>query len=266
MLVDYHIHTPWCNHAKGRPEEFADKAIELGIYELGFSEHSPWMLQETVKLAPTFEELETFFSAINKLKANFNNSGKLKIRLGMEMDYLPDRMALAQHYASRPELDYVIGAVHHIGKWGYDQIAQVDMFNLLGVNQAYKDYFSLLIEMINTRLFDIVGHIDLIKIFGYRPEGGYRDLMLKAAEAIARTNMVVEVNTSGFDRPAGEPYPGLEFLKILKAHNIAVTLGSDAHDLKQLARHFDKAIGLLKSIGYTHLATFEKRISHLIPL
>ena len=39
--ADYHMHTPLCHHATGEPTEYAARAVELGIPEIGFSEHSP---------------------------------------------------------------------------------------------------------------------------------------------------------------------------------------------------------------------------------
>ena len=40
-LSDYHVHTPLCHHAEGWPTEFAQRALELGLGELGFADHNP---------------------------------------------------------------------------------------------------------------------------------------------------------------------------------------------------------------------------------
>ena len=41
LPADYHMHTPLCRHAKGEPTEYAARAIEAGVPEIGFSDHSP---------------------------------------------------------------------------------------------------------------------------------------------------------------------------------------------------------------------------------
>ena len=41
MIADYHMHTPLCRHAVGEPEAYARRALELGVEEIGFSDHSP---------------------------------------------------------------------------------------------------------------------------------------------------------------------------------------------------------------------------------
>ena len=37
LPADYHMHTPLCRHAKGEPTEYAARAIEAGVPEIGFS-------------------------------------------------------------------------------------------------------------------------------------------------------------------------------------------------------------------------------------
>lgn len=40
-LVDYHIHTSLCNHADGTMKEYVKSSIEVGLKEMGFSDHNP---------------------------------------------------------------------------------------------------------------------------------------------------------------------------------------------------------------------------------
>jgi len=41
LPADYHMHTPLCRHATGEPTDYAAQAVNLGIPEIGFSEHNP---------------------------------------------------------------------------------------------------------------------------------------------------------------------------------------------------------------------------------
>ena len=41
QFADYHTHTPLCRHAEGNPVDYAKRAIEIGLDEIGFSDHSP---------------------------------------------------------------------------------------------------------------------------------------------------------------------------------------------------------------------------------
>jgi histidinol-phosphatase (PHP family) len=43
MIADYHIHTHMCRHAEGEPREYVERAVELGMTEMGFADHLPFL-------------------------------------------------------------------------------------------------------------------------------------------------------------------------------------------------------------------------------
>src|SRR5665647_2755571 len=43
MIADYHIHTRLCRHAEGEPREYVERAIGLGMSEMGFADHLPFL-------------------------------------------------------------------------------------------------------------------------------------------------------------------------------------------------------------------------------
>jgi histidinol-phosphatase (PHP family) len=71
------------------------------------------------------------------------------------------------------------------------------------------------------RKFDILGHLDLIKKFNKNEkyfsekENWYQKLMDEAIEEIARSKIIVEINTAGLDRPVKETYPSVWVIKEL---------------------------------------------------
>lgn len=262
MLVDYHNHTPLCAHADGEPIEYVQRAIDLDIAEIGFAEHSPWMIQRPgEKLAPTDQEFADYVATIQALKSRFNapRSSPIRVRLGIEMDYVPDRMARVRHYLSKYPWDYVIGSVHHLDSWGFDNPTQVDEFEKRDIAEVYSEYFDKVIEMAETGLFDIVGHVDLIKKFGYRPEGDLTDLYRQVARRLKRAGVVVEFNTSGLDKQAREFYPSPQLLEALVAENVPLTLGSDAHKPTEVGRYLAEARAMLLDLGVTRIVAFENR-------
>ena len=108
-------------------------------------------------------------------------------------------------------------------------------------------------------LFDIIGHIDLAKKFAYYPSFNLTDIYLSTARVLKDFDIVFELNTSGMDKDCKEFYPSDKFLEILYKFGVPVTLGSDSHEINQLARYFDIAIEKLKRIGYNSLAVFSNR-------
>jgi histidinol-phosphatase (PHP family) len=125
--------------------------------------------------------------------------------------------------------------------------------------QLYIEYFSLLKSAASSHLFDVLGHPDIIKIFGAKPKTDFSCILEETAETIAESNICIEINTRGLRRPCQEIYPSEQFLKILHKHGIPITFGSDAHAPEDVGRSFKKAIKLAKRVGYTHTCVFDCR-------
>lgn len=183
----------------------------------------------------------------------------LPIRLGAEIDFFPQDTEKIKAFIQKYPFDYVIGSVHYIGKWSIDSRKQIDEYQRRDISQVYQEYFSLIQNLAQSRLFDILGHADLIKIFGYKPKNNIDKILKETAEAIAESNLCIEVNTSGLIRPCAEMYPSRQFLTILKQNDVPITLGSDAHNPNNIRRRFNEALWLMKEIGYKQICIFEAR-------
>ena len=112
--------------------------------------------------------------------------------------------------------------------------------------------------MADSKLFDIVGHFDLIKVFKYMPNGDINQMAKPALEAIKKADMVLELNVAGYRKPIGEAYPSPSLLKQAYELGIPITFASDAHKPEQIAMFNDKIIKLAREVGYTQCAYFSK--------
>ena len=113
-------------------------------------------------------------------------------------------------------------------------------------------------------MFDIVGHLDLIKVFGYYPKCDVKIIAKKAIEAIADEKMVVEINTAGIRKKINEAYPSVELLEMIKKANIDITFGSDAHSIDQIGFGYDEVVTLAKKVGYTKCVTFKNKVKEFV--
>ncbi|MBN1902707.1 histidinol-phosphatase HisJ family protein [Candidatus Sumerlaeota bacterium] len=261
MLIDLHNHTKMCCHAEGEMEEYVQAAISKKIGVMGFAEHSPWMPEQHIKMALSWDEAPLYVQNVKKLQDQYDREEKrrIKILLGMEMDFVPELLDHPREFCQKYDFDYVIGSVHYIGAWGFDQDTQKKKFELDSIREIYERYFDLVKQLVQTGIFDIMGHVDLVKKFGYFPEQGWDDLQEETARILGESDMVVELNASGMDKPVGEFYPGPDFLKRLKKYGVPMTLSSDAHKPREVGRYFDKAVILLKETGYREVFMFSKR-------
>ena len=259
MRIDLHNHTTRCNHAKGSMQSYIERAIELGIDIYGFSEHAPMDFDEHYRLK--FDEMSDYVNDVKDLKAQYKD--KIKILLGYEVDYLKGHM---DKRVLNSEVDYLIGSVHFLDKWGFDNPEFKNEYENRNIDDIWQEYFSNIEAMAKTNHFDIVGHLDLIKIFNFMPKKDIRLIAQPALKAIKKSNMVIELNTAGLRKPCKEIYPNPSLLELAYELNIPITFSSDAHAIGQVGYKYSEAVKLAQKIGYTQAVTFEQREKEMITL
>jgi len=257
MRIDLHNHTARCNHATGTIDEYIQRAIELGIDIYGFSEHAPMDFDEGYRLG--FEEMKAYESDVLSAKEHYG--GQIKILLGYEVDFLPGHM---DRRVLESQVDYLIGSVHFVNKWGFDNPEFIGEYKNRDIDELWQNYFDAVAQMAKSGLFDIVGHFDLIKVFGFIPKKDVRLIAQNALKAIKQANMVLELNSAGLRKPIGEIYPSALLLEEAYSIGVPITFSSDAHAADQVGFGYTEALCIAKEAGYTHAVTFESREKEMI--
>lgn len=257
IIGDYHMHTPLCGHAVGLPSEYAEQAVKVGLKEIGFSDHAPLLSHVDPKITMNREQLPLYLAMMEDVRERF--AKKLKIKVGIEADFLPgfeeETKKLLKSYA----FDFVIGSVHFIRRWGFDDPAEREQWTNQDINQVYRNYYELLRQSAKSQMFDVVAHVDLVKKFGNKPTDDMSEEVKTTAKAFKDSGMVVEINTSGLRKPCKEIYPSLGNLKIYCQAGVPLTFGSDSHEPQHVGKDFLKALALAKAAGYQQYVVFKKR-------
>ncbi len=242
-------------------ERYVERAIEAGVSELGFSDHlfMYWLAPERRDPELGMAEWEHDFYIADVERCRTRYASDITIRLATEADYIPGHERELERILRAYDWDYVIGSVHFIGDWGFDDSRYISEFASRDIDVLYAEYFSLVGESAETGLFDTIGHADLIKKFGHRPRSDPSEWYTLLATRIARSGTCVEINTAGLRKPVGEMYPHPELLHAFKAAGVPVTLGSDAHAPNEVAADFASACELLQRVGYSEFVKYEGR-------
>lgn len=257
-MVDYHMHSI-LSDGKDSYEEMVRVAISKGLDEIGFSDH---VCIKPVDWAISLIDIPVMTEQIMDLKIKYKN--QIKIRYGIEMDYFPGSEKELKELIESLPIDYVIGSVHFIGDWNFD--TDQSLYGKWPNDQVYGEYFELIQQAATSGLFDIIGHLDIIKKFRIYPESNQNKLFEDTIRLIKKHDLVVELNTGGIDRPCADYTPGPKLLEMCYRHNVPITLCSDAHNAHQIARHFESAIELLTQIGYQEIVGFKNRTRRMIRL
>lgn len=258
MPADYHSHTPLCRHAEGTPAEFVAAALQAGLSEYGVSDHAPVLPEPFDDWRMLSSELDAYFQWIEDARAHA--AGRIPVRAGLECDWLPGCEDWIQELAGRYQWDYLIGSVHYVGdRWDFDNPKWLGRWGETDVEEAWTLYWQAYTTMAESGLFDILAHPDLIKKFGFRPDGDLQRFYAPAVDAIATSGATIEINTAGWHKPCAEQYPALDFLRTAREAGVPLIISSDAHAPAELGRDFDRAIALATEAGYRETALFDQR-------
>jgi histidinol-phosphatase (PHP family) len=269
MRTDYHTHTERGPYTVEWLEEFLKTARARGVEEYGVSEHGYRFMQTKHLFDNDWTEerrqqdLDEYMRMImDARKAGFN------VKFGIELDYVPGRDADMREFIKSYPFDYVIGSVHWIGDFGFDLPQFLTRWDEWDLKDVYNRYFEILMMMADSRLFDISGHPDVIKVMGHEPDDakflqGWYD---RVAANYARTGLVAEVSTAGLRKPVEKMYPAPSFLQTFRAHGVPISLSSDAHRPEDVGADYDTAVAYIREAGYDQIATFTKRDRTMVPL
>lgn len=274
MLTDYHVHlrpdesenTAAKFFTRANAERYRESATERGIEELGVAEHIYRFSQALEVWDHPFwrtyavDDLDDYCAFVRE---------ETDLRLGIEADFIPGREDRMANLLDARDWDYVIGSIHFVG----DESLDTEEFSIwtktASAEQIWKRYFEMLGEAAQSGLFDILAHPDLVKVWGKNrpvPDGDLRRFYYPAMEAIADTDVAVEVSTAGYRKPVGEIYPAPAFLEMAIDAGTPLALSSDAHTPDLLGHEYERAVELLDSMGVKELAVFENRQRRMEPL
>ncbi|HZF01914.1 MAG TPA: histidinol-phosphatase HisJ family protein [Methylomirabilota bacterium] len=257
LPADYHMHTPLCRHAVGEPDEYAKRALEIGLTEIGFSDHSPMRQDNFDNWRMNFSQLDEYVEKVRRAQKNFP---QLTIRLALEVDYFPNREDWIRELAAKYPWDYFIGSVHYVSdSWAIDDPQKLSEWKNRDSFEVWQIYFERLTKAAESKLFEIIGHADLPKKFGHKPNHDCSALYEKFLDAAKKNNCAIELNTAGLHKDCKEIYPSREILQIAFKKNVPITFGSDAHAPGEVGMNFADAIQLARDVGYTHCQGYARR-------
>lgn len=258
-MIDYHIHLERGNYTEAWLKEFIDVGHGRGIKEFGIVEHL-YLFKEASELlyknkhvtSMQTRNIADYFKFLTEMKDKYN------LKIGIEVDYVEEFEEEIRDFIKDLPVDFLIGSVHYLGEWAFDLNRD---WQGRDINDVYKKYYDTLMKAVDSDMFDIIGHPGNIEYFGYKPSSEVEDdLVRNFYNKLAKTDIVVEINSGGLYRPAGIVFPELKWLKTLNELNIEVTCSSDAHDPIHTGWEIQKKIiPALKESGYNQIVTFEKR-------
>jgi histidinol-phosphatase (PHP family) len=207
-------------------------------------------------------ELSEYVEKVREAQRKFP---QLSIKLGLEVDYLPEQEDWIRNLAQRYPWDYFIGSVHYLAdSWAIDNPQQLARWKNRDPFEVWTAYFDRLTMAAESKLFDIIGHADLCKKFSFYPKQDCTALFLRFLNAARQSGVAIELNTAGLRKECREIYPSPTILKLAFEAGVPITFGSDAHAPAEVGLNLADAVDLARSVGYTQCLRFTKRAREFV--
>lgn len=264
----FHMHTKGFD-GENTEEEMLYTAKEKGLKQIGFSNHFivyPDIEKTTMYSYAKKGGYETIYSsdfdeAIAKFIPHFqkidelNKDSGMKIYKGMEVDFFASEKWRNGFERALKILkpDYLIGSAHFV-EYNNTLYNVHDLKKSDSVQQKLflHRYWQNVRMAAQSRLFDFMAHLDLIKKVGLGTNENWQEEELLTVKAIKNAGVKVEINTSYFNFNANEPYPSKRIMNMLAKAKVPMLLSDDAHNKNNIKSGFDKAEQLARECGVTN--------------
>lgn len=259
MLCDYHVHLERGPYTLDWLQQFLAEAKRKAIAELGIVEHlyrfqesrhvfhNDWVAERQT------QKLQDYLDLVNLARRK-----RLPIRAGLEVDYIPGRESEIRALVKDLPLDFVTGAVHWLGDWGFD--TDKSSWEGRDILTVYEQYYDTLAQAAESGLFDIIAHPGNIGYFGHQPPVNELDrLETEFVKRVQKLRVVVEVNTGGLLRPAHVVFPRMAMLRKLRAAELDIVMSSDAHRPEDVGHALADTERVLKQMTFVCTTRFKNR-------
>jgi len=253
---NYHLHTT-ISDGKLKPEELIKLAIKKNLDTIGITDH--YHLPRDFKEEKNDFYSEKDYKTLRRLQRKYKN--KINVLVGVEFDWLPDHKSWIIKETKKRDYDCKFLSVHFVKVGGkYDAI---DLFSDkfdesikdIGIKKLVEGYYSSLRDGIKTECFDVVAHMDLVKMWNKNHkyfsgnENWYTSSVKKTLNLIKKKNMKIEINTKGWKKDCHEQYPAEWILKKAIKLGIPILIGTDGHTKEDIDYKLGKARSLLKKLS-----------------
>jgi histidinol-phosphatase (PHP family) len=219
--------------------EMCQKAVELGLKEIGFSEHVDF---EPKDAGYGFFNYDRYLAEIENARRSFKN--RLVIRKGVEIDYQRCFESDIKQWLKGKKLDFIIGSVHYLDH----EIISRQMAIKKDLGEIYDSYFDEVGRSVQSGLFDVVGHFDLVRRYASNVKTDCREKAKAILSKIAERQMYLEMNSKGLREAFGDTSPSKRIVgDYLEIGGELVSVGSDAHSRTEIGMGIRETLDFLGS-------------------
>ncbi|HEX2064186.1 MAG TPA: PHP domain-containing protein, partial [Acidimicrobiales bacterium] len=217
-MLDYHLHL-WAHGQRAEAPgveqlaAYCEQAASRGVTEIAVTEHLFRFRQAAAALGGFWDDdpdprlrramaaywdeharadLDAYVDVVERAKAE-----GLPVVLGLEVDHYAGRMERVAGLLREYPFDVVLGSVHWLGAWGFDDYENPVVaaeWDVRTTEEVWSSYADAVEELAASRVCDVLAHPDLCKVTGRFPAVPAEHYE-RMAEAAASSGMAAEVSS-----------------------------------------------------------------------
>ncbi|MGM9532984.1 histidinol-phosphatase HisJ family protein [Intestinibacter sp.] len=261
-IVDNHVHTHFSIDAKDTMEDVINKAIDIGVDCLTFTDHLEYNTDHFSL------DIQKYTEQISKYKEKYKDD--IELLTGIEVGYQSHLNKEINKILNSTRFDFVLCSTHTIDKI---PVSHREYFEDLSKEEAYRKYFESILQTNKEfKNYDIYGHLDYINRYAIYEDNkiiydDYRDILDEVLKAIIDGGKGIELNTSGYRYGLNAIHPNIDIVRRYKElGGEIITLGSDSHRAIDVCADFDKSYEMLDYLGFRYVSIFKNRKCEFIPI
>ncbi len=195
----------------------------------------------TRRMGGTIDNYLNFIEVAKKKQYDVN------INFGLEVCYIPKTADLLDSILKEYNFDFLTGSVHYIDGWGFDHKAE--FWKGINVDIAYRRYYEIMADLIESEIFDGLAHPDSIKCFQFYPSYDMQDTYIRIADLLNNSHMYAE-QSGGLSLNYGLSELGMNkiMLEVFKHNGVVLKTASDAHKPEHAGVNIHKLQQLIDSL------------------
>lgn len=264
MIYNCHTHTLRSHDSNADPLQICESALQNNLIGLAFTDHCDCEFAGSEDIMQQFENGKKDHAAAQKLYGC-----RMELHFGIELGDPLFNPTFAKSIVRRFPFDVVLLSVHAV-RFPQHQ----EPFSRIDFSAFTKDetisylhaYYKEVLASVRTFDFDVLSHLTvplryiMLKYGINISSEPFAQITDRILGEIVQRGKALEVNTSALNAKNGFLMPDMDIIKrYLDLGGTLFTLGSDAHDAKNVAQGLQEGLSLLKELNVKSLCFYEKR-------
>lgn len=267
----------FCDHAPDTLEDIIEAAIAFGYQTFGVTEHAPRveshrLYDEERAMGWSVETLQRLFTKyahhLDTLIPRYER--RITLLKGFEAEVVPEDRYVEVMLDLRQRLgfEYIVGSVHWVAGHIIDY-RQSDFEQAVaacgGLENMAVRYYETVAEMARALRPEVIGHLDKLNYKATEEPAmdtpRVRRAAIKALEVIRETGAILDLNTAGYGKGLGRPYPAPWLAAAAHEMEIPFCFGDDSHRVAQVGHGVEQARRYLLDLGVESVSALARASS-----